>query len=166
MTRTLNSAQKKSIHSFIQTKYKWKSDMYKLEWMAEWDQSKIPFMVAIPTKLKVDFSPSFILMKNDSILTMWEPDGFQKVIKEYLLPLQTTDATMIAELAVKFAIFGKPIGVLFHGSLEGHKTKKKIPRPQSAPLAILKGEKMHIEFYTYDYELLKLYNCVLDQYVE
>jgi hypothetical protein len=155
----LTADQEKKIRKMIQTKYSWKPDMYKLEWREEWDQSRVPLIVAIPTKLKVDFSPSYIIMKNGEVISMWETDGFQKVIKEYLIPFQSTDAVLIAELAVKFAIFGKPIGGLFNGSLEGRKTKKKIPRPQSIPQAFLKGDKMRLAFYTYDYELLKLYNC-------
>jgi len=158
----LTKAQETTIREFILTKYRWKPNMYTLEWMEDWDQSKIPFIVAIPTQLKVDFSPSFIILKNGDIITMWETDGFQRVISEYLLPLQTSYAKILAELALKFGVFGKPIGVLFRSSFEGRKTQKKLPRTQSLPICTLKGDQMVLEFYTYDYELLRLYDCRID----
>jgi hypothetical protein len=146
----------KNIHEF----YHWKLDEYKLEFIAEWDNERIPWIVAIPTKLRVDFSPKFIIMPDHSLITPRDPQAFEKIVATFYPKISKEDAKPLALLAIGFGRWDHSIGVLWTQNLEHYLPKNHI-RQITEPILEQKGNIIHISFYTFEPELMRVSDCLL-----
>ncbi len=158
----LTASQKKAMQQEIQTRYGWIPDAYKLEFRADWDHAKIPIVVAIPTKLKVDFSPTFAILPDGTLLTPHDKGALECILRTAFAHLQPEDAKVIAELALKFGDFGDTVGHLWLNPVEGRVPANLLPRTDSHPTLHKDGSSYIVEFYSYNYELLILFDCTVE----
>jgi len=156
---TLTPDLKKKLEKIIQLEDKWSPDEYNLELLADWPNDRLPIFVGIPTKRKVDYSPTYALLPDGSLISHHDKEGFKKILVQLSSSFGPNDAKFIAELTLRFVAFKYPVGRLWLNSLENKLPINKRPRPDSIP--VLKQEKgaIIVEFYTYDYELLRLSDC-------
>lgn len=155
----LKPDQVKHIKELIKENEHWSDKDYKLEMRAEWDNDKLPIVVAIPTKLKTDYSPRFAILPDDSIVTPRDEKSFENLVTAAFPTISPQDANAIAELAVMFAAFGKSIGKLYPNPIDQSRIGEKLKRKDPGAVYKKKGSTTIIEFYTHDYELLNFYDC-------
>jgi hypothetical protein len=148
-----------SIEAVIKARNGWNSDEYTLELRADWNHEKLPLIVAIPLKRKIDWSPKFFVLPDNSVVSPNDEKGLEKILTQVFSVITEQDAQMLAELSLAFGIYGRPVGVLFQGSVEGRLTPEKIPRKDALPVLVKSDDVVTIKFYSYDYELLYLYDC-------
>jgi hypothetical protein len=139
--------------------YGWNPDEYELTLRANWDHSKLPLIVALPNKRKVDWSPKFYVLPDKSIVYPGQVNGLNRILAAVFKKIEEKDAKMLAELSIAFGVYGKPVGTVFTGTVEGRIPDDKMPRKDTAPALVVAGNVFTVEFYSYDYELLVLYNC-------
>jgi hypothetical protein len=145
--------------SKIKELYGWNESEYNLELRAEWDNAKLPCIVAIPTEKKIDWSPKFFVLPDKSIVYPGEPDGLSRILGAVFQKIEKTDARMLAELSIAFGIYGKPVGIVFDEPIQGRIPENVIPRKESEPQLMRSNNSIVVYFYSYDYELLILYDC-------
>ncbi len=146
----------------IQARYGWTPDAYKLEFRADWDHAKIPIVVAIPTKLKVDFSPTFAILPDGTFLTPHDKGALECILRTTFVQLRAEDAKAVAELAIWFGDFGDTVGHLWLNPVEGRVPADQLPRMDPHPTLRKDGTTFIVEFYAYNYELLILSDCIVE----
>lgn len=150
---------RKKLEKMILEEDKWSSDEYQLEFRTDWPHDRLPIIVGIPTKRKVDYSPTFALLSDGTIISHHNKQGMQKILSQISSSIGPNDAKFIAELTLLFAKFKYPVGRLWLNDLESKLPKNKRPRSNSSPLLKQEKGKIIVEFYTYDFELLRLSDC-------
>ncbi len=158
----LTAHQKKAMQQEIQARYGWTPDAYKLEFRAEWDHAKIPIVVAIPTKLKVDFSPTFAILPDGKLLTPHDEGALERILRTAFAQPQVEDANAIAEVALIFGDFGDAVGHLWLNPVEGRVPPGLLQRTDPHPTLHWDGSACIVEFYAYNYELLILSDCAVE----
>jgi hypothetical protein len=148
------------IEKIIRDRYQWEPSEYDLEYRAEWNHDRLPLVIAIHKTKKIDWSPHFFLLPDGMLITPYSEKGFEKILEKVFTPIKSGDAEMLAELALSFALFGKPVGQLWTNPVEGRVKNGQVPREIPKPLIQFSpGGNATLEFYSYDYELLILYDC-------
>ncbi|MBN2440540.1 MAG: hypothetical protein JXJ04_04325 [Spirochaetales bacterium] len=155
----LSPAQKNIMHRLIAEHDAWFGKEYVLEFLEEWDNARLPIVLAIPAKLLVDYSPCFAIMPDNRVLSAYEKDAFKTIIKEVFPDITEADAPLIAELSIMFGGFGAYVGVIYDGMVKGRSSSNRQLRSTSDIYYKKQGENHRIEFYSYDYELLLMYDC-------
>jgi hypothetical protein len=139
----------------------WDPDQYELEFMTDWDNSRVPLVAGIPTKMKIDFSPIFAILPDGTLLSTEQPNAFEMVASKLVTPMRTTDAMMLAELSVWFGRFNDVIGEVWPRSVEGKIPKRQVRRSETEPVLKTDRQGFELKFYAYDYELLRLSDCTV-----
>ena len=157
----LTPDQTKHVKEFIKQNDHWNEKDYKLEMLAEWDNQRLPIVVAIPTKLKIDYSPRFAILPDGGFVTPRDDKAFERIMAAAFPDVTSQDANAIAELSIMFAAFGKPVGKVYPNAIDPGRIGEKLKRKQSGATCKTKGSTIIIEFYTHDYELLDFYDCTI-----
>ncbi len=152
----LTDAQKIQVEKYISTCYNWKSSQYELDWWPEWDINKVPVFIALP-KIVDAHSPFFVLMKDGRILTQAEDKAFEKIINEFYSKIIATDAEELVKLALHFGNPPNPVGELYTQLRNDFNMPRKNPTPK---YQARKGVHI-IQFYTYNYDLMRMSDCEL-----
>jgi hypothetical protein len=155
----ITSEQKKNIEKEIKTRYNWHPGDYELDFLAEWDHSKIPIIVALPTKYKVDFSPRFAILQDETLCTPHDENALNRIIQVAFPKVDSSQTKAIIELCLLFGDFHAPIKRIWDQPIENRIPSKLLKRKDSNPTFKIDGSKSVIEFYSYDYELMKFYDC-------
>jgi hypothetical protein len=151
------------MEKIIRDRYHWEPGDYTLEYRAEWDQTRLPHIIAVHKTKKIDWSPHFFILPDKSLVTPGDPDGFMKVFLNVFTPINGKDAHMLAELALYFGLFGSPVGHLWTGPVDNKMKNGPIPRKDPEPVIELSsGGSAVLKFYSYDYELMVLHDCTVE----
>jgi hypothetical protein len=143
----------------IKAIHNWIPEDYKLQYLDLWPNDRLPIIVAIPTKYKVDYSPTYAILPDGQIISQYDKEGIKKILIQLYPSITSKDARFIAELFLKFALFSYPVGRLWEYSLDNKIDSKKQPRKESFP--VMKTEKgaFILEFYTFNSDLNLLSDC-------
>nr|MDO8110693.1 hypothetical protein [Candidatus Sigynarchaeota archaeon] len=139
----------------------WNEGDYELALRAEWDNQRLPIIVALPRHLKVDYSPTFALMPDGNIVTPHDETAFKKILAHVYTVIVPADAAAIAELAVMFGAFGQPVGRVYTNQIRD-RVGEKLKRKETGPVYKKKGSTHVIEFYTHNYDLLFFCDCIVE----
>lgn len=161
MSLKLNSMQVDHIREYVKKQVGWSPDGYELEFMSDWDNSRVPIVVGIPSKMKIDFSPIFAILPDGSLSAWDQPHAFEIIITKYFSQVGASDALALAKLSVWFGRFEIDIGELWARDVKGKIPEKHVQRPQFAPVLKINGDGFDLGFYAYDYELLRLSDCTV-----
>jgi hypothetical protein len=161
MSLSLSRNQRDEIHKYVKDRLEWGPDEYKMGLMDEWDNSRVPLVVGIPTKRKVDHSPMFVILPDGSLVGRTYPDAFERILAAYFTSLNDSDATALAQLALWFGRFENVVGALWTRDITGKIPKSQIKRSQTEPALRITKKGFVISFYAYDYELLRLSDCTV-----
>ncbi len=161
MSPRLSRAQVDEMQRRVKERLGWNPDDYELEFMAEWDNSRVPLVAGIPTKMKIDFSPIFAILPDGILLSVEQPKAFERIVTGLVTPVKATDAMMLAQLSVWFGRFNDVIGESWPRSVDGKIPKKQIQRSETEPVLRVNREGFELRFYAYDYELLRLSDCTV-----
>ncbi|HME51898.1 MAG TPA: hypothetical protein VKM55_06755 [Candidatus Lokiarchaeia archaeon] len=157
----LTTEQVKHVKNSIKQNDHWNEKDYKLEMLAEWDNQRLPIIVAIPTKLKIDYSPRFAILPDGNLITPRDDKAFETIMAAIFQEITPQDANTIAELAIMFSAFEKPVGKIYPNAIDPGRIGEKLKRKEPGAVFKKKGSTITIEFYTHDYELLYFYDCVI-----
>ncbi len=152
----LTETQKIQVENYISSCFHWEKSQYELQYWPVWNVQKVPVFVALP-KILDAHSPFFVMMKDGRILTQAEDNAFQKIIHEFYPKITATDAEELVKLALHFGNPPNPVGELYTQSRPDYTMPRKNPAPK---YRTRKGIHI-IQFYTYNYDLMRMSDCEL-----
>ncbi len=152
-------SQRQMIKRAIAQKPGWAEDTYELDLMAEWDNRRLPIVIALPQKMLVPFSPKFAMLPSGRMVASHDPDGLSRIIDEVYFKAEAKDATSLAKLALWFGRFDVPVGTLLEHRPAN--APAKLPRPDLEPKLAVAGAEKHVDFYAYNYDLRQMFDCRL-----
>ncbi len=152
----LSEEQKKQVEQYISHCFHWTLSQYELAWWPEADINKVPVFIALP-KILDAHSPFFIVMKDGRILTQAEDNAFLKIIHEFYPKITAADAEYLVKLALHFGNPPNPVGELYVQSRDDFNMPRKNPAPT---YQARKGVHI-IQFFTYNYDLMRMSDCEL-----
>ncbi len=150
-----------NIRNQIKEHQGWKPHEYSLEHRAEWDHDRLPLIIAIHKELMIDWSPHFFILPDNSLLTPYDDDAFNKVLEQVFPEINEDDAHMLAELSLIFGVFGTFVGDLDNSPSAYGLNEGITLRDNKNPTIRISENTIILEFYSYDYELLILYDCII-----
>jgi hypothetical protein len=157
----INPEFRSIIESHIEKTVNWEKNTYKLKPIDQWDHSKVPLIVAIPTVLKVDFSPMYVIMPDKGLISLWDENAFQRISAAYFPNPKDSDAKMLAFLAIHFGKWNQPIGRVIWTNV-GDKVPKNKLRSKQEPTLRKKGKVTILEFYVMEGERLRISDCKVE----
>ncbi len=131
-----------------------------LEPLADWPQDRLRLVAANPTKDKTAYAPLFAVLPGDTVVMAGDRDGFRTLVAKAFPAPQPVDAALVAELAVRFGAYGRPVGV-FVSNLPAAQADRKLPRADAQPVMTRHGHVITIDHYAYDFDRQHLFDCHL-----
>lgn len=154
----LSEAQRLLITREVERKTGWRDGQYDLRMMAEWDNDRVPVVVAIP-KIPDASSPKFVALPDGRLTSVYEPDALDRIVRAAYPKPAPGDARALAQLALWFGHFGQAVGTLPVGRPSN--TPSSLPRADLAPVLATDGDAVDVDFYTYDYSMRRMFDCRL-----
>jgi hypothetical protein len=157
----ISAAQREFIVRSIAEHYHWDQADYELELLEDWDNERLPIVLAIPRE-RIPFSPKFALLpRSRELVADSAPDALERILAEVFRSIGPEDAPALAELALMFGRFSAPVGRLWTRALVGRLPGDRLPRQEAKPVYRKEGDAHVVEFYSYDGELQHFYDCSL-----
>lgn len=134
---------------------------FALEPLAGWPQDRLRLIAANPLKDKLAVASVFAVLPDDTVVMAGDPGGFRRLVGEAFPAPRPGDAAAIAELAVLFGAYGRPVGILV-SRLPATRAGAKVPRADARPVMTRRDGTVRLDHYSYDFDRQRLFDCHLE----
>lgn len=141
----------------------WSPAQYDLCALPEWDEARLPIIVATPRNLHDASSLLLAILPNGQLVTSDDATAFATLARHLAPSLVANDARVIATLAVLFNAFATsplPVGRLVE-FVPVSRTALALPRAEPAASYERHGPQHLVRFYTYNDQLRELFDCIV-----
>lgn len=144
----------------LQQRRGWSPKDYELEPLPDWDNARAFLVRAVPTH-RGSFAPVF-WVNGRRVRSQWDSAVLDEVLRTGFPNPTPTDARSLARLAIIFGKWVHPVGILVEDALPATlNPPQRLPRADSRPTLTVEGHKFHLAFYTYEPELMDLFDAHL-----
>jgi hypothetical protein len=155
-TDSLVAKHRGAIEKQVSAREGWQPDSYDIERLADWDQRRLPVLAANTNRVMTGYAPLFAVLPSGSLVSVYDGGALTAILTEVLKSPAAADGAWVARVATMFGHFEQPVG-------EPVAALPYDPAPPARSTPDVQyardGDAHRFEFYSYDHERMRLYDC-------